>query len=418
MGSLQRADQTLGWIACVLLQPLRWIHARSRKDLPRPRRILLVKMWGAGSLQLLTFAARVLRERHPGAELTLLTLASNEGFASGFRVFDRVETLAVHGVGWWRLMARIGALVHRLRRAAYDEVYDFEFFTRFTALVSASCGARRTHGFASPSVWRGGFHDRTIPFNRYRHVARNFAALAGARDERELGPSDLEPFSVEAADAARVGRILDAAGPYRARPLAVLNPNAGSLSLERRWPADRFAELAARLAARLGFACAFVGSREESAYTRAIADTARMRAGRDAGAILDLSGALAPGELCALLARASLVVSNDSGPMHLAAALGAPTLGLFGPETPLMYRPLGPSARALWRPPICSPCINVHDNKLSTCIHGRPECLMNLSIDEVERAALALAGERTPGEPSPRSHADAALGSAWEGRGR
>jgi ADP-heptose:LPS heptosyltransferase len=77
--------------------------------------------------------------------------------------------------------------------------------------------------------------------------------------------------------------------------------------------------------------------------------------------------------------------------MHLAAAIGAPTLGLFGPETPVMYGPLGLRARALYRPPACSPCINVHDNKVASCIYGEPQCLMSISVDEVHESARALA---------------------------
>lgn len=411
MRTLQRVDQAVGLLACILLQPLRFFRLGRSEPVGASRRILLVKMWGAGSIQLLTYAARVLRERHPGAELTLLTLSSNAEFARGFRVFDRVAILEVRAAGWWTLAVRIARLAWQLRAARYDEVYDFEFFTRFSALLSACSGAPRTHGFASPSVWRGGFHDRTVPFNRYRHVARNFAALAGADDERELRHEDLAPFAVERADVARVERALRVPDPPRSRRLAVLNPNAGSLSLERRWPAERFAELAARLASSADMVCALVGSADEREYTAAVAEAARVRAGSVAASILDLSGSLSPGELCAWLATASLVVSNDSGPMHLAAALGAPTLGLFGPETPLMYRPIGPRARAIWRPPICSPCINVHDNKRSTCIHGRPECLMNITVDEVERAAVALADNpvvesaRPRRESAPRIHA-------------
>jgi hypothetical protein len=120
------------------------------------------------------------------------------------------------------------------------------------------------------------------------------------------------------------------------------------------------------------------------------------------GFVLDWSGALPFDEFLALLAQADAVVSNDSGPMHLAAGMGTPTIGLFGPETPVLYGPLGPRAHALWKPVVCSPCINVHNNKQVTCWRGTPECLTGISSDEVlAETRVLLAGERaeprTPG---------------------
>jgi heptosyltransferase-2 len=76
--------------------------------------------------------------------------------------------------------------------------------------------------------------------------------------------------------------------------------------------------------------------------------------------------------------------------MHIGAALGTPTLGLFGPETPVMYAPIGARTSALWRPPVCSPCINVHDNKVANCVRGHPECLTNLSVEEVHEELRLL----------------------------
>jgi ADP-heptose:LPS heptosyltransferase len=118
--------------------------------------------------------------------------------------------------------------------------------------------------------------------------------------------------------------------------------------------------------------------------------------------VVSTAGELSAGMLAALLARAELVVSNDSGPMHLAAALGAPTVGLFGPETPVMYAPLGVQAVTLYRPPPCSPCINVHDNKVASCIWGEPQCLVNVPVQEVLDAARAVRrGEAFELTPSP-----------------
>jgi ADP-heptose:LPS heptosyltransferase len=390
--TLQTADKVLGLAACALAQPFRLARWLARDRRPAAG-ILLIKFWGIGSLQLLTPAAACLRRRHPGARLVLLTLAENGDFARGLGAFDDVRTLDVRSSSWLALLGRILRLLSGLRRARFDRVYDFEFFTRFSALVSLATGAAELSGFRSPSVWRGGFHDRTLPFNRYWHVARNFRALAGGEDGREVGPGDLVPYRVRPEETARVRALLSEAGLQEGAPYAVLNPNAGRLSLERRWPPASFAGLVRRLVEGEGLAVVLIGAPGEREHT---AGVARAAGPLPAGRLVDLSGRLAQGELCALLAGARAVVSNDSGPMHLAAALGAPTVGLFGPETPVMYAPLGRRVEVLYEPPVCSPCINVHDNKVATCIHGRPECLVNITVE----AALAATRAVLAGEPA------------------
>lgn len=384
MKRLQAADKLLGWLACAALQPLRWFRAAPSEAVRAPERVLCVKFWGIGSLQMLTPAARHLRRAYPDARIELLTLAGNAEFAHGLGAFDGVHTLDVEAArgprGWIVLAARIVTLVAQLRRARFDAVYDFEFFTRFSALVTLATGARDTHGYAAPNVWRGRFHAHTVPFNRYWHVARNFRALAGGEDGSDVEPGDLVPFGVRAADESALTARLASAGIAPGRDFVVLNPNAGTLSLERRWPAPSFAALARALVREDGLPVVFVGAPSEATY---VGEIVRAAGEQPHGHLVDLSGALSIGELAALLARASCVVTNDSGPMHVAAALGTPLVALFGPETPVMYGPLGTDAVALWKPPACSPCINVHDNKVANCIHGRPECLVGLDVDDV-----------------------------------
>lgn len=389
MHALQRADQRLGWLACLALQPVRWLRPLGRliPRAPRRGRVLCIKFWGIGSLQLLTPSVRTLRWRHPDSELVLLTLAPNRAAVEALGVFDRVLTLDVSRAGWLRVLARILKLTAGLRGEHFDEVYDFEFFTRFSSLVALATGSLSTHGFAHSSIWRGGFHHRRVPFNRYWHVARNFRVLAGGEDGNAIAPDDLSPLRFDERDAARVEGLLVERGLAPGAGLCVLNPNAGSLSLERRWPPPSFAGLATRLAREQGLAVVLIGSGGEAAYTEQVRSLCSPP--HDAPAV-SLAGVLSIPELAALLARAACVVSNDSGPMHLAAALGAPTIGLFGPETPVMYAPLGSEVRALYRPTPCSPCINVHDNKVASCIYGRPECLVNISVDEVFSTACEL----------------------------
>lgn len=404
MQRLQAADKRLGWLACALLQPLRWLPRRAERPAAELERVLLIKFWGIGSLQLLTPAVRSLRERHPRARLTLLTLEENASFARGLGVFDEVLTLDVRSgrgvAGWLRVFGRIRALTSGLRRARFDALYDFEFFTRFSALVALLSGAPSRAGFEAPQVWRGGFHTRRVPFNRYWHVARNFRALAGGENGAEVEVGELAPCAVGAAERARVAELLSRRALVPGAPFVVLNANAGRLSLERRWPLERFAELARALVQEDRTPVVLVGADSEREHVAAV----RALAALDPRWLVDLCGELTIGELCALLERAGALVTNDSGPMHLGAALGTPTVGLFGPETPVMYAPLGLRTRALWRPPMCSPCINVHDNKVSNCVRGHPECLTNLSVEEVlEETRLLLwdgllqpAARRTP----------------------
>lgn len=379
MKKLQSADKFLGRLACFLLKPLRFAR-RAPVDVDSTHEILLIKFWGIGSLQLLTPAVRALRTRYPEARLTLLTLRGNESFARGLQVFDAVKTLDVDRCGWVRVFARISILFKSLRNEHFGRVYDFEFFTRFSSIVSLITGAPVVHGFDAPSVERGGFHTQRVPFNRYWHVARNFRALAEGETGTEIEPFEVTAFPVQHSDDKRVRELLSAQGIQGGVPYIVFNVNAGELSLERRWPAANFADLIRRAVVEDGSRVVLIGSPREAPYTGEVAQAAGPL---PEDFLVDLSGKLTINQVAALLRGATSVVSNDSGPMHIAAALGTPTLGLFGPETPLMYAPLGPRVRVLWDPPVCSPCINVHDNKVATCIHGQAECLVNLSVERV-----------------------------------
>jgi lipopolysaccharide heptosyltransferase II len=381
MQRLQRADRTLGRLVLPLVWPLRWLRAAPVRR--EQERCLLIKFWGLGSLQLLMPSVQHLRRTRPGARIDLLTLEQNREFAAGLEAFDAVLTLDVEGCGWTRLWLRIAGLVRRLRRAGYDRVYDFEFLTRFSAVLSLLSGAPRTYGFTSPETRRADLHTERVPFNRYWHVARNFCSLAGGENGSEVWPEEVRPFRILPAHRSEATAALFERGLATDGPLVVLNPNAGSLSLERCWPPERFSELARRLIAREGARVVLIGSAAERPRCAAIAQGAGSPA---PGRLLDLSGVLSIGALAALLDGAQLFVTNDSGPMHVCAALGTPTIGLFGPETPQMYAPLGLRTRWLYRPPPCSPCINVHDNKLAVCVRGRAECMTNLGVELVWEA--------------------------------
>ena len=161
-----------------------------------------------------------------------------------------------------------------MRRERYDLLYDLEFFTRFSAIFSSLVRARRSHGFSSKSQWRGRLHDVQVPFNAYHHVALNFLTLL--RDD-PMDPIDTAPIDGDAAlpplraPAGRLGRLaassLAADPAWRASaPIVVINPNAGDMALERRWPAERVAELLGAWR-RAGISTSWRSARPPSAST-------------------------------------------------------------------------------------------------------------------------------------------------------
>jgi ADP-heptose:LPS heptosyltransferase len=157
----------------------------------------------------------------------------------------------------------------------------------------------------------------------------------------------------------------------------VVNPNASDLMVERRWPADRFVALISRLLERRELSIVLIGSPTERAYVSTLFEQV---AGPGRGLVVNLAGELSLGGLFALLEKARCVVTNDTGPMHMAWALGVPTVALFGPVDPQHYGYSGPGVELHYRKVYCSPC--VHEIDVPPC-GGNNVCMQRIGVEEV-----------------------------------
>jgi heptosyltransferase-2 len=177
------------------------------------------------------------------------------------------------------------------------------------------------------------------------------------------------------------------------RPVA-LHLGSGSSAVARRWPVSRFIRLADQVSAA-GWADTFVltGRRGEAALAREFTSQSSHRA-------LDAMGLPSLQHTAEILRRCALVVSNDTGVMHLAAAMGTPTVGLFGPNSPARYAPVGPRTAAVYGGKTsCSPCIHIHRGDVPECSHPvKGQCLLDVDIAHVLDAARSLidTGTRRP----------------------
>ncbi len=418
--ALIRADWIVGLPLCSLVflatLPLR-LSTRLAfwKTRRRPlgvQRILVIKFLGLGSVLLATPVLRRLRLAYPHAQITFLTFESN---AELVRRLSAVDEVMVVPSRMGALAAGVPAILWRLRRRRFDLAIDLEFYSRLSNLVSWGSGAARRVGFFVRARWRGSLLTDPVYFNATLPLGRAVLALLrplslapetlleDARDRHgshvlaqrtpdealdldrldALDAHDLLVPEVEANEARAAGRRLARAGVPDGATLVIVNVNASDLCVERRWPAHRFARLVERFGGEIARVDCFVfiGSAGEQGAVRSvldeIGDEARPRC-------LDLSGRTSLSDLMVLLSRSALLISNDSGPLHLGASLGVPTVSFFGPETPALYGPVGDRHLVFYAGHWCSPCLSVYNAKIAMC-NGNNECMRRITLDDVVR---------------------------------
>jgi heptosyltransferase-2 len=308
---------------------------------------------------------RALRAAMPGAELWCLGPWVEPLLAVEPGITHRLATPR-------RLGARLGQ-ARRLRRARFDLAVllpgSFE-----AALAGRLSGARWRVGYGTG---RSPFLTHAVPTPPgWTHQVAAYLALLGP-----LGiaaPATAPTLSVDPGRRAEAQRLLEGSGVPPGAPRVGLQLGA-ALGPAKLWPSRRIAELATRLQRR-GIQAVLLGSPDAR-------DLAAAAQAATASPIPSLVGRDHPGLLPALIGELDALVGADSGPAHVAAAVGVPAITLFGPTDPRLTTPLGPDQRALWRQPACAPCF------LRACpIDHR--CMEAIEVEPVEAAVVEALGRR------------------------
>ena len=191
---------------------------------------------------------------------------------------------------------------------------------------------------------------------------------------------DLEKPYVSEEAKLFVNRIFKKKNINSDDKIILVNINSSDLSLERRWPLENFIELIDKIAEKKEFAIFCIGSKSERRYVKICYNKIKNR-----DKVFNIAGELNIEELFTLLLRSKLLITNDSGPLHFAVALEIPTISFFGPETPILYGPIGQNHKVFFKDIYCSPCLRVFNNKTSKCkIHSK--CLREIKVEEVYKS--------------------------------
>jgi lipopolysaccharide heptosyltransferase II len=366
------------------------VWAFGRRERPRPaeaRRILVLRLERIGDLVMALDAIAAVRATWPAAHIDLVVGSWNADVARTLPEVDRVATL---DAGWLAREARglaPAAMVRRAvawRREHYDLAINLEGDIRSNALLALS-GAPVRVGF--DMAGGGPLLTHRVAFDPRAHTAENTVALVAAAAAIFGVPLRVPErrwprLRLPAEARGRADALLARGGVSADRPCLGLHTGGGRAI--KQWHPRRFGEAIAQLAAATGGAVVLTGS----ASDRPLVDEARAAIAPGVP-VVDLCGALDLLTLAAVLARLDLYVTGDTGPMHLAAAMGTPLVAVFGLSDPARYAPLGLSQRIVRIDLWCSPCNRVR-RPPARCRGRVPDCLEGIGADMVVQAGLDL----------------------------
>lgn len=358
----------------------------AERSLREPEKILVVRLDNIGDVLLSEPAICALRERFPHARLDVVVAPEGKAILQGNPCIDSFIVYKVpwhaawrgERVSWWAALKEMWRVLRQLRREHYDIAFELRGDFR-DILFTVATGARIRVG----SGWRGGgfLLDYDVAVDKDAHrveLALGIVAVAGATTTRRT-----PVLYLGEKEQARACQLL----PLDASSYIAFHLGSGFSS--KCLPIEKFAQVAHALC-KEGRQAVLVGGLGERALAEEFLRLVPCPS-------IDLVGKLGLLELAAVLERCSLFIGNDSGPMHLAAAVGTPVVAFFGPSELRTYHPCGAEYRIVEVDLTCRPCDHVH------CIHKQYLCMTSIAAEDIIAAARELLskGRKEVKEPSP-----------------
>jgi ADP-heptose:LPS heptosyltransferase len=401
---LQRVDRFAGVPLCFCLTVARKIFGRRPPSGPAPiRRILFVKLAEQGSTVLAIPAIRRAVQLAGRENVYFVVFEENRFILDLLELIPEENVITIRAQGFVGMGVSALKAMGRLRSLKLDAAIDMEFFSRGSAVIAFLSGAKSRagfHAFFGGGPYRGDLMTHRLAYNPRFHTTTTFHLLAEAltHDPAKLPVLNFAPpnpkfdfpaFVPKAGEVESVEAMLPRHNGGRT-PIILLNPNAGDLLPLRKWPCERYVELANRLLAELPeIQIVFTGAPNEA-----------REIGQLAGQIKSdrctcLAGKTTLRQLMVLFTLSEVLVSNDSGPAHFAALTPMHVVTLFGPETPALFGAPSPRNLPLWAGVACSPCVNACNNRQSTCRDNK--CMQQITVDQVFNEVRRIYRQRSRG---------------------
>jgi ADP-heptose:LPS heptosyltransferase len=398
VNTMRAIDHWVGVPLCAVASPIVGLIDGIKNILSRgpdaPRKLLFIELSEMGSAILVDPAMRNAQAR--GAELFFLIFKSNRASLTLLNTVKPENIFTIDSSSLGGLIKDTLKFLLLARKHRIDTVIDLELFSRFTALLTGLCGARRRvgyHIFHGEGLWRGFMLTRKVHYNPHIHITKNFLSLIHAAFAKEIEV----PFSkihITDSEVRLEQAVIDPAVLNKVRErieklsetfgiqfkqgeqrLILVNPNASDLLPQRRWAQQRFSELIQGLNQLYPNDLILItGSPAEFEYVEKVRSVANVKNA------LNFAGQVSFAELPPLYTLSDVMVTNDSGPGHFSAVTPLRTVVLFGPETPALYGSVGKSI-SITANLACSPCVSAANHRKTPCHNN--VCMQAITVPQV-----------------------------------
>jgi ADP-heptose:LPS heptosyltransferase len=371
-------DKYAGYFLCAVL--LVFVRAagkilRINHNLNRPiNRIVVCKLKGLGSIVQASALINTLRKNYPDADIRFISSESNKGLLD-FYSTQLTNYWLIRDRNFRSLLSSSISTIFALWKFRPQVYIDLEIYSNYSSLLcTLSAATNRLGYYKSDKDYRTGLYTHLMYYNIKAPLAAIYLQMARILQLTEIDQSFIYPKAKPETSNSMAKKALEMKLKPE-KPFIIINPNASDLRLERRWPRTSFIRLIEEI--RINhpeIQIVLIGNKQESEYVGSISEVFK----NDAG-VIDSSGKFSLGELICLFEKSLLILTNDTGPLHLSLALKKPTIGLFGPCSPMQYSQME-SCRPIYLNMYCSPC--VHEFIKPPC-GGDNQCMKRIEVASV-----------------------------------
>jgi len=366
-----------------------------RRPPSKIKKILILEISEMGSTISAYSSIVKLRELFPGVELYFLTFKENQDSIKILKTIKEENIFTITNKNLFKFTIDLIKVTYRLRKEKIDVAIDLELFARFSSIMSYLSGAKYMVGFNnfySEGLYRGNFQTHKVIYNAYKHISINYLSLIYSL----IAPKNEYPLTkriitkdeiiipkieITKEDKKNIFDKLKKINPRinNKSKIVVINASAGNLLHWRTWPMEYWIELSKNLLKDKDVFIVTIGA---GSFDKSVNVEFHRRMQHER--CIEMTNKTTIKELVDLYHISKVLVVSDSGPSHFASLSDIQVYVMFGPETPVIYKPLGKNITALFADLACSPCLSAFNDRNSACKDYkcmqaiRPDIMYNL----------------------------------------